>query len=215
MSEKKSINYLAKMDGCIAAANDENPGAIPRLLLHSCCAPCSTSVISALSPHFSITVFYYNPNIDIADEYQKRAEEQRTLLTKLETPNPVSFLEGEYHPGDFLESAVPYAGELEGGIRCTQCYTLRLEKTAQTAAELKFPWFTTTLSVSPLKDVNRINTIGNAMGEKYGVSWLWSNFKKRNGYLLSVEMSKEFGLYRQDFCGCSFSRVRAGISQAD
>lgn len=206
MNMKKTSNYPAKMDACIAATKHEGSGTIPRLLLHSCCAPCSTSVITSLSPHFDITVFYYNPNIDAPQEYKKRAEEQRILLTKMTTPNPVTFLEGEYNPDDFLKFAAPYASEPEGGIRCTHCYSLRLEKTAQIASQLGFTWFTTTLSVSPLKDEKRINAIGNAMGEKYGVFWLWSNFKKRNGYLRSVQMGKELGLYRQNYCGCSFSQ---------
>lgn len=215
MKNEKNPNYPALMDACLAEADGETAktGTPPALLLHSCCAPCSTSVITSLSPHFSITVFYYNPNIDLPEEYHHRADEQRKLLKQLPTPNPVTFLEGEYLPGEFLEMAVPYAGEREGGIRCTKCYTMRLEKTAKTAAELGIPWFCSTLSVSPLKDANRINTIGKTLAEQYGASWLWSNFKKRDGYRTSVEMSREYGLYRQDYCGCSFSRAREGISQ--
>lgn len=215
MKNGKKTNYPALMDSCIATADAETArtGSPAAMLLHSCCAPCSTSVIESLSPHFAITVFYYNPNIDLPEEYHHRADEQRKLLERLETPNPVNFLEGEYRPGEFLEMAVPYAGEREGGIRCTNCYTMRLEKTAKTAVELGIPWFCSTLSVSPLKDAERINTIGNTMAEQYGVSWLWSNFKKRDGYRQSVKMSREYNLYRQDYCGCSFSRVREGISQ--
>lgn len=214
MNDNRTVNYLSRMDSCIAAADGETAktGTPPAMLLHSCCAPCSTSVIASLSPHFAITVFYYNPNIDLPEEYHHRADEQRKLLEQLTTPNPVLFLEGEYLPGEFLEMAVPYAGECEGGIRCTQCYTMRLEKTAKTAAQRGIPWFCSTLSVSPLKDANRINTIGSTLGEHYSVSWLWSNFKKRDGYRKSVEMSRDYGLYRQDYCGCSFSRASSGIS---
>ncbi len=214
MKAGPTANYLKQMDSCIAAVDTETAqaGKPPALLLHSCCAPCSTSVIASLSPHFAITVFYYNPNIDLPEEYHHRANEQRKLLEQLPTPTPVLFLEGEYLPGEFLEMAVPYAGEREGGVRCKKCYTMRLEKTAKTAAELGIPWFCSTLSVSPLKDADRINTIGNALGKEYGVSWLWSNFKKRDGYRKSVEMSRKYNLYRQDYCGCSFSRAREGIS---
>ena len=122
------------------------------------------------------------------------------------TPNPVTFLESEYDSEDFLAGAREHANDREGGERCTFCYALRLGKTARQAKELRIPFFTTTLSVSPMKDAERINAIGSAAGEKYGVRWLWSDFKKKNGYLKSIELSKEYGLYRQDYCGCSFSR---------
>ncbi len=217
MNNEKSANYPVLMDSCIAASDAETArtGTPPALLLHSCCAPCSTCVIASLSPHFAITVFYYNPNIDLPEEYHHRADEQRKLLDQLRTPNPVRFLEGEYLPGEFLEMAVPYAGEREGGVRCSKCYTMRLEKTAKTAADLGIPWFCTTLSVSPLKDENLINTIGHTLAEQYDLSWLWSNFKKRDGYRKSVEMSREYGLYRQNYCGCSFSRASEGIQLDD
>jgi len=178
----------------------------PTLLLHSCCAPCSTSVIAALSPYFRITVFYYNPNIDERGEYRKRAREQERLLGMIAAKNPVTFLEGEYEPGDFLSGAEPLASEREGGARCSFCYALRLDRTAREAREGAFDWFTTTLSVGPMKDAVRINDIGSALGAKYGVSWLWSDFKKKDGYKKSVELSAEYGLYRQNYCGCSYSR---------
>lgn len=208
MNGSPRINYLPKMDSCLAEADDytAKTGTPPALLLHSCCAPCSTSVIQTLSSHFIITVFYYNPNIDFPEEYCKRAREQQLLLQKMETPNPVHFLEGEYHPDVFLEMAEPLAAEPEGGIRCTHCYTMRLEMTAKTAADRSIPWFCSTLSVSPLKDARRINSIGSSLAEKYGITWLWSDFKKRDGYRQSVELSREYNLYRQDYCGCSFSK---------
>jgi len=184
----------------------KNLDGTPLLLLHSCCAPCSTAVISALSAYFSITVFYYNPNIDERAEYEKRANEQRRLIGIMPTPNPIRFMEGEYNSEDFLSGAASFADENEGGERCTFCYALRLEKTARTAHETGFDYFTTTLSVSPMKDAERINAIGKEMGDKFEVQWLCSDFKKQNGYQKSIELSKEYGLYRQNYCGCSFSK---------
>ena len=178
----------------------------PRLFLHSCCAPCSSAVIASLAPFFKITVFYYNPNIDEETEYRKRAHEQERLIQELSTANPVSFLEGDYRPEEFLAGAESLANEPEGGARCSFCYALRLDETARIASEGKYDFFTTTLSVSPLKDAERINTIGSALGEKYGISWLWSDFKKKDGYKRSIELSKEYNLYRQNYCGCSFSK---------
>jgi predicted adenine nucleotide alpha hydrolase (AANH) superfamily ATPase len=195
-------NYRKLMDDELARI----AGTTPTLLLHSCCAPCSTSVIAALSAYFRITVYYYNPNIDEEAEYRKRAREQERLLQILKTPNPVSFLEGDYVPEDFLAGARPRADDAEGGERCTYCYALRLERTAREAQARGFNYFTTTLSVSPMKDAERINKIGGAAAEKYGVKWLWSDFKKKDGYKKSIEMSKEYGLYRQNYCGCSYSR---------
>ena len=184
----------------------QNLDGTPTLLLHSCCAPCSTAVISALSAYFRITVFYYNPNIDERDEYEKRASEQRRLVGIMPSPNPVCFLEGEYKSEDFLIGAASLADEDEGGERCTFCYALRLEHTARTAKEMGFGYFTTTLTVSPMKDAERINVIGKAMGDKFGVRWLASDFKKQNGYQKSIELSKKYSLYRQNYCGCSFSK---------
>ena len=196
------------MEEIIAGIRDRElrDGKLPSLLLHSCCAPCSTSVIAALSSFFRITVFYYNPNIDDREEYEKRAREQERLLSVMPTPFPVSFLEGDYRPDEFIDLARNHEEDREGGERCTLCYALRLDKTAKVAHEGSFDWFTTTLSVSPMKDADRINVIGSAAGEKYGVVWLWSDFKKKDGYRQSIELSKEYGLYRQDYCGCTYSR---------
>lgn len=200
----KAQNYSRSMEELISSLT-----STPTLLLHSCCAPCSTSVITKLAEHFLITVFYYNPNIDDKEEYTLRSSEQARLIAEMKVPNPVSFLEGEYRPTDFLTRASPLAQEPEGGVRCTFCYSLRLEKTAQTAKLHKFDFFTTTLSVSPLKDAQRINSIGIALEKKYGVRWLVSDFKKKDGYRQSVELSKIHGLYRQNYCGCSFSKEEA------
>lgn len=179
--------------------------APPSLLLHSCCGPCSSAVIAALSAFFNITVYYYNPNIDEKGEYEKRKREQIRLIKELPTFYPVAFLEGEYKPQDFLDAASVHAHEKEGGKRCAVCFSLRLEKTAQTAHAQNFDFFATTLTVSPMKDAQQINSTGNFLAEKYKIKWLWSDFKKKDGYKKSVELSKKYNLYRQDYCGCSFS----------
>ncbi len=187
----------------------------PALLLHSCCAPCSSSVITSLAPFFRITVFYFNPNIDEKAEYDRRAREQERLIAGMPAPHPVRFMEGAYRPEEFLDTARLFANEKEGGARCTFCYSLRLEKTAVTAAGNGFDYFCSTLSVSPMKDAVRINSIGQSLAANYGIAWLVSDFKKKDGYKKSVELSKEYGLYRQDYCGCSFSKregLRAGGS---
>jgi len=187
----------------------------PTLLLHSCCGPCSTAVIETLSESFRVTVFYFNPNIDERGEYEKRAAEQRRLLEEMDTPLPVAFLEGEYDSESFLRFARLKKDDAEGGPRCSACYALRLDRTARKAAEGGFEWYTTTLSVSPMKDAERINRIGAAAGKKYGVRWLWSDFKKKDGYRRSIELSKEYCLYRQDYCGCTYSRVAEEARRAE
>lgn len=187
-------------------AGQDTGTPLPGLLLHSCCAPCSTSVIERLSPHFLVTVYYYNPNIDERDEYAKRAAEQQTLLERMTLPNPVNFVAGEYRSEVFLSAVAGHEADREGGTRCGICYALRLDETAKKAKELSIPWFCTTLSVSPLKDTRKINALGEAVAGKYGVSWLYSDFKKGDGFKRSVELSAFYALYRQAWCGCSFSR---------
>ena len=201
-------NYQRMMERVLAevAAREPEEGPAPTLLLHSCCAPCSTAAITALAATFRITVFYYNPNIDEREEYARRAREQASLISRLPTANPVTFLEGDYDPARFLELAKGHEADDEGGARCGLCFALRLEETAKAAKAGHFDWFATTLTLSPLKDAARINEIGCALAERYGVAWLWSDFKKKDGYRRSVELSKEYGLYRQDYCGCSFSK---------
>lgn len=184
---------------------------VPSILLHSCCAPCSTAVIATLSSFFRITVFYYNPNIDDGEEYLKRAEEQKRLVGIMPTQNPVSFIEGTYDSDRYHSATAGHESDREGGERCTICYRLRLESSARAARELKLDYFTTTLSVSPMKDAYRINAIGSSLGDEYGVKWLWSDFKKDNGYKKSVELSREYNLYRQNYCGCSFSKRDASV----
>lgn len=198
-----------EMEAIIAGLEKEGKTGdrAPAILLHSCCGPCSTSVIETLSRAFRITVFYFNPNIDDRTEYETRAAEQKRLLSVMKLPHPAAFLEGDYDPEEFLSFARRRESDPEGGERCTACYALRLDRTAREAATRGFNWFTTTLSVSPLKDAERINKIGAAAGEKHGVRWLWSDFKKKDGYRRSIELSREYCLYRQDYCGCSYSRI--------
>jgi len=181
-------------------------GRVPNLLLHSCCAPCSSYTIEYLSKYFNTTVYYYNPNISPEEEFAKRAAEQRRLIRDMKTEYPVVYAEGEYEPEKFFAVAKGLEDAPEGGDRCMKCYRLRLEETAKRAASGGFDYFTTTLSISPLKNAAALNGIGAELGEKYGVPYLISDFKKRGGYQRSIELSKEYDLYRQNFCGCIYSR---------
>ncbi len=179
----------------------------PRLLLHSCCAPCSSYCLEYLKEHFAITVFYYNPNIAPEEEYRHRVEEQQRLIRELCGEDQVQFLEGTYDPEHFYEAAKGLEMVPEGGERCTRCFELRLREAAKAAKEAGAEYFTTTLTISPLKDAQRLNEIGLRMAEEAGgAKWLVSDFKKNNGYKRSIELSEEYGLYRQNFCGCVFSR---------
>lgn len=177
-----------------------------RLLLHSCCAPCSSYVMEYLSDYFEITVFYFNPNISPVEEYQYRVEEEKRLIAAMPFSYPVHFLEGEYRPERFFSIVKGVEKEREGGERCFRCYRLRLEETAFVAKREGFDYFTTTLSISPLKNAEKLNQIGAALSEEYGVPYLFSDFKKKCGYQRSIELSKEYGLYRQNYCGCVFSK---------
>ena len=197
------MNYQKELDKLIESLQEENKA--PRLLLHSCCAPCSSYVLEYLSNYFQITVFYYNPNIFPESEYTKRILEQQTLIEKMKVKHPVSFIAGHYDKKRFYEMARGLEEVKEGGKRCMKCYELRLRETAQVAKEGEFDYFTTTLSISPLKNADRLNEIGRSLEEEYGVKYLLSDFKKKNGYKRSIELSKLFGLYRQDYCGCEFS----------
>ncbi|MGN1123455.1 MAG: epoxyqueuosine reductase QueH, partial [Eubacterium sp.] len=179
---------------------------LPSLLLHSCCAPCSSYTIEYLSEHFKITVLYYNPNISPPEEYEKRKAEQIRLINTMKTKNKVELEDCDYSGADFEEIAKGYEKCREGGERCFRCYRLRLEKTARLAREKGFDYFCTTLSISPLKNAQKINETGYTLEKEYGVSWLPSDFKKKEGYKRSIELSREYGLYRQSFCGCVYSR---------
>lgn len=191
-------NYDKRMQAVIAALGEKRP----RLLLHSCCGPCSSAVIERLAPHFDLTVYYYNPNIAPEEEYRRRLAVQRELVEKL---GRAVLVEGEYEPAVFLAAVRGLEGEPEGGARCTECFRLRLEATARRAAEGGFDYFCTTLTVSPHKDAARINAISEALAEHYGVAALPADFKKREGYKRSIELSRQYGLYRQNYCGCPFS----------
>lgn len=191
-------NYDKKMQ---AQIKDLPKGT--KLLLHSCCAPCSSACLERLHDFFSVCVFYYNPNIDEREEYEKRKAEQIRLLSET---GWAEFVDCDHDAKAFAEMAKGLENEPERGARCYRCYALRMEKTAQKAKELGIEYFATTLTLSPLKNVEWLNQIGEEVGGRYGLTYLYSDFKKQGGYLRSIELSKEYGLYRQDFCGCKYSR---------
>lgn len=205
------INYQIMLDKIIL--QNEREDIVPSLLLHSCCAPCSSYTIEYLSKYFKITVLYYNPNISESAEYEKRKAEQIRLINSLETKNKVRFMDCEYDCNAFFDIARGYETCREGGERCFRCYRLRLEKTAKLAKENGFDYFCTTLSISPLKNAQKINEIGYELEEKYGIAWLASDFKKREGYKRSIELSKQFNLYRQDYCGCIYSKRERELNE--
>lgn len=241
--QKELEKIIAKLPECGVEKNEQpggwNAGAScvaqpPTLLLHSCCAPCSSYCLEYLCRYFSITVFFYNPNISFSDEYQKRVEEQKRLIECYNAEKkgyPISMIEGDYDPGSFFEMAKGYETCPEGGERCFRCFDLRLRRTAMLAAALegtaqtvceavteavtgdtegkkkRYDYFSTTLTISPLKNAAKLNEIGESLAAEYGVAWLPSDFKKKNGYKRSVELSAEYGLYRQDYCGCAYSKA--------
>lgn len=176
-----------------------------RLLLHACCAPCSSAVLERLGNFFSIVILYYNPNITDNDEYKKRLDEIKNFVSKFNTKYPISVIEGRYDPIEFFNIARGLENEKERGARCYKCYKLRLEETAKVAAKEKINYFTTTLSLSPYKNAEWINEIGEELNNIYDSTFLYADFKKKNGYKRSIELSKEYGLYRQDYCGCVYS----------
>jgi len=200
------MNYQKELDKIIEKLKMEEPYKPPKLLIHSCCAPCSSYVLEYLSEYFSITIFYYNPNIYPADEYEKRVKEQERLISLMPLKNPVTFVEGDYEPQKYYETVKGHEKDPEGGERCFICYRMRLEEAARIASEGGFDYFTTTLSISPYKNAEKLNEIGQEVARLYGVSFLPSDFKKRGGYQRSIELSREYGLYRQNYCGCIFSR---------
>lgn len=205
------VNYQKLLDEIIM--KNEREDIMPSLLLHSCCAPCSSYTIEYLSQYFSITVLYYNPNISEQAEYEKRKSEQIRLINSMPVKNKVRFLACGYDSGEFFDIAKGYEDCREGGERCFRCYRLRLEKTARTARDNGFDYFCTTLSISPLKNAQKINQIGYETEKKYGVAWLPSDFKKREGYKRSIELSKVFDLYRQNYCGCIYSKREREIAE--
>ncbi len=192
-----TINYDREMIKIIKALKDKQ-----KLLLHSCCAPCSSACIERLLEHFDITIYYYNPNIDGMEEFSKRALEQERLCEHYSIP----FVKCEYNSEEFYQQAKGLEKVVEGGERCFKCYYLRLKKTAQYAKQNGYDFFTTTLTISPLKNSQKLNEIGLIIEKEVGVKFLPSDFKKNGGYQRSVELSKQFGLYRQNYCGCVFSK---------
>ncbi len=193
-------NYNREMEKIIAEI--KKSGAKPKLLLHSCCAPCSSSVLERLTPYFDVTVYYYNPNLDSAEEFELRAAEQCRLCSQ----TGVEVVVEPYDAQEFLSAVIGHEDDAEGGARCAICFALRLNKTANVAKEKGFDYWTTTLTVSPLKNAERLNEIGNAIAQKVGCKWLSSDFKKKGGYLRSTELSRQYELYRQNYCGCVFSK---------
>ena len=198
------MNYQQALEEEINAINNKNE--VPSLLLHSCCAPCSSYVLEYLSNHFKITIFYYNPNISPYEEFIKRVEEQKRLIRELPVKNKVNFIEGKYENEKYEKIIKGLENEKEGGSRCHLCYKLRLAKTAQLAKEMGFDYFTTTLSISPYKNAKVLNEIGSSLAQEYNVKYLWADFKKKDGYKRSIELSKTYNLYRQDYCGCKYSK---------
>lgn len=215
------INYFKELEKTIAAWH--NQGVVPSVLLHSCCAPCSSSCLEYLSPHCKVTVFYFNPNITNPQEYEYRLSEQKRLISEMPFANPVDIIEGRYDVREFLDMAVGLEDAPERGPRCRKCYTLRLEETARTALEQGFDYFATTLTLSPLKPADVINAIGLELNNSSEIMtgpgrleyrqkealYLPTDFKKNNGYLRSIQLSEQYGLYRQNYCGCVYSKNRA------
>ena len=199
-------NYQKELDGILSSQTSGHVEQTPTLLLHSCCAPCSSYVLEYLSNYFRITVFYYNPNIFPESEYAHRVEEQKRLIASMPFQYPVKVLEGRFEPQEYYDAVRGLEHIPEGGERCHACFRLRLEETAKTAAAGSFDYFTTTLTISPLKNATKLNEIGEELGEKYHLKWLPSDFKKKNGYKRSIELSAQYDLYRQDYCGCVFSK---------
>lgn len=199
-------NYQRRLDELI-----NNLSGTPRLLLHCCCAPCSSYVLEYLSRFFEITCLFYNPNISPAEEYEKRAEELRRLISEQPHKNPESIIVEKYNPQDFFAAVKGYEHIKEGGERCFRCYRLRLEMAAKYAKEYNFDYFCSTLSISPLKNARKLNDIGEELSEIYKISHLPNDFKKKGGYKRSIELSAEYDLYRQNYCGCVFSKNERGL----
>ena len=200
----KQLNDYQKMEEQLREV--DNLDYTPSILLHSCCAPCSSHVISVLSPHFDITILYYNPNIEPYEEYLKRKEEEIRFIGEYPASNKLDIIDCDYDNDKFHEVVKGLEDLKEGGNRCFICYELRLDKTVKMAKELGYEYFATTLSVSPYKNSKKLNEIGLKLSEEYDVKYLISDFKKKNGYKHSIELSKEYNLYRQDYCGCIYSR---------
>lgn len=195
------MNYNLEMEKQLS---NINPGTT--LLLHACCAPCSSAVLEKLGQIFKISILYYNPNITDEDEYQKRLNEISKFTKQVNTKYPITLISGRYEPNEFLDIAKGLEELKEGSYRCYKCYNLRLEETAKIAKEKNFDYFTTTLSISPYKNATWLNQIGKNLEKTYETQYLYADFKKKNGYKRSIELSKQYNLYRQDYCGCIYSK---------
>ena len=209
MEEKASkikVNYQLLLDNEIKKIKKERPYERPSLLLHACCAPCSSYVLEYLSQFFDITLFFYNPNISPKEENDFRAAELERLCREMPLEHIPKIIVAEYEPEKYYEAVKGMEELPEGSARCAVCYRQRLEKTALSAKEAGFDYFTTTLSISPYKRADWLNSIGAELQREYGVAYLFSDFKKKNGYKRSCELSQQYGLYRQDYCGCEFSK---------
>lgn len=197
------MNYQLKLENILK----ENKDSLPTLLLHSCCAPCSSYVLEYLTNLFSITILFYNPNISSKNEYDKRLNELKRLVSEIPHQNKIEIIEVEYDNKVFFEISKGLEELPEGGERCFKCYRLRLEEAAIYAKQHNFDYFTTTLSISPHKNAQKLNEIGEELQSKYNINYLYSDFKKKGGYQRSIELSKKYDLYRQDFCGCIYSKI--------
>ena len=201
LMEVTSMNYDLEMEKQMKEIREGE-----KLLLHACCAPCSSAVLERIGNFFEISILYYNPNITEKKEYEKRIIEIKKLISMIHPKYKVSLIEGDYTPEKFIEMSKGLEKEPERGKRCYKCYEMRLEKTAKIAEKLGFSHFATTLTLSPHKNSNWINEIGEELSKKYNINYLYSDFKKRNGYKRSIELSKKYNLYRQDYCGCIYSK---------
>ena len=201
------MNYDLEMENQIKNISTKN-----KLLLHACCAPCSSAVLERISKYFDITILYYNPNITEPEEYEKRLNEIENFVKKLNLKN-IKVLRGRYNPNEFFDISVGLEKEKERGKRCYKCYELRLKETAKVAEELNFDYFTTTLSISPYKNSKWLNEIGENLNKEFKPTYLYADFKKKNGYKRSIELSQEYGLYRQDYCGCIYSKKERELAK--
>lgn len=197
-------NYQKELDTLIE--KNKLTAVRPKLMLHACCACCASFVLEYLVEHFEIYILYYNPNITDSSEYEYRQREVRRLINEMLPDSDVKIVECDYTPDDYLRYVSGLEAEREGGARCTKCFDMRLRATAKKALEYGCDYFATTLTISPLKNANVINSIGEELSKEFGVKYLASDFKKKNGYKRSIELSKEYNLYRQNYCGCEFSK---------
>ncbi|MBP2026020.1 epoxyqueuosine reductase QueH [Peptoniphilus stercorisuis] len=206
------VNYDLEMENIIKNLEKKKEKS---LLLHSCCGPCSSGCIERLNEFFNITVFYYNPNLDIEEEFDRRAIEQKRLIKEMNLSDEINVIVPKYNSKEYYDAINGYEMTKEGGARCTKCFELRLREAAKMASEGGFDYFTTTLSISPYKNSTLLNTLGEKIAEEYSVNYLFSDFKKKNGYKRSIELSKEYNMYRQDYCGCVFSKEEAEERRRD